>query len=152
MSNDKKESRRKSRLATLDPIWEAGEYEVVEYNEDSENLSDSLGIPDERQLKLRVIASKSMLLHNNVHQPMIEVSEECCHPNELAYACYVIGSEATMLKHAAGYRKYLEKQIKLMEAKLNGEEVPQGASEDDDEELVFPEEPEKVEEELTFDD
>jgi hypothetical protein len=153
MSDNKKESKRKAELKELDPCWDPGEYVVEGVNKDTDILSESLGISEERNLELRIMVTKSIIKHKNIHKTMIETSEECCHPNELALVNYLIGNDVALLKHGNGFAEFMEKQLVKMEKELNalrnGEAAP---ADDDDEELTFPEEPEEKEEPLVFDE
>lgn len=149
MSNTKEE---KKKMKTLDPCWDRGEYIVKEINKETNTLTESLGISEKRQLELRMIVIREILEHNCILIPIMKVSEECIHPNELAFACWFVGRESVMLQHAEGYRENMEKQLKLLEEKLNGSQDQCISCVDDDEELVFPEEKKEEEEELTFDD
>lgn len=139
-------------MKTLDPCWDHGEYVVEEINKDTDKLTESLGIPEERALELRMIVIREILEHNCIHIPMMKVSEECTHPNELGFACWFIGRESTMLQHAKDYKDHMKKQLKKLEEELNVPKNECVPCDDDDEELVFPEEEKEEEEELTFDD
>jgi hypothetical protein len=138
-------------MQELDPIWDEGEYPVEEINPSADNLNDALGIPEERSLEIRILAMKSLLKHKNIHKAMVDVSEICVHPNELAYGNYVIGAEVTFLKQVGKiYEEKMNAMIEQMEAKLRGEDKQEKSLDDVD--LNFPEEEEEKEEPLVFDD
>lgn len=138
-------------MRELDPLWDEGDYPVEEINPDADHLNDALGIPEKRSLELRILAMKSLLKNKNIHKAMVDVSETCVHPNELAYANYVIGSETTFLKQVGKiYEERMLATIEHMEAKLKGEDKQEKSLDEID--LNFPEEEEEKEEPLVFDD
>lgn len=137
-------------MKKLDPIWEEGEFIVEEVNSSEDGLHAALGIDEERSYEIRILLMKSVIKHKSVHKSMIDVSKICVHPNELAYACYIMGVEVTYLKRiGSDYKDKMEKQIEQMEALLKGEEKK---AEEEDVDLTFPEEEEEEEEPLVFDD
>jgi len=129
-------------MKKLDPIWDKGEYPIEKINPDAGNIDRILGISKERELEIQIAAIKSILEYKKIDEAMMKVSEICVHPNELAYANYIIGTETTLIKlMGKAYEKKMEKSIKDMEAELIGEDNQEKSLDDVD--LNFPEEKEE---------
>lgn len=138
-------------MLKLGPAWDKGDYPVEEINPGADLLKDALGIPEKRNLELRIIVMESLLKKGTVHKTMIDVSEICIHPNELAYANYAIGVEVTLIeKLGESYREKMLAIIESMKAKLKGEDEQEKSLDEID--LNFPEEEEENKEPLVFDD
>lgn len=133
-------------MKELSPAWDPGDFPVKEINPDTDSLSEILGITDKRGKELVLLTLKAIDKHHTIHQAMIDVSEECVHPNELAYTNYVLGAEVTKMKMIGS--NHLADRIKEMEKEMRGENT----AEESDDELNFPEEEKQEEEPLVFDD
>ena len=109
--------RKKTAYKTLEPCWDPGDYKVEEINE-SDELSISLGLSEERYLELRIAGMKAILKTESIVTAMVELSEEVVHPNELVLIGYMIGSDVTMLKNVTNFKKAMENGVKDLEERL----------------------------------
>lgn len=68
----------------------ANENLVVKVVADSDNLSDSLGIPEKRAKELKKLAMTSLQDNHRLSDAISNASKECTHANELFYVSWAI--------------------------------------------------------------
>ena len=84
-------SRLFSKKETPVVLPDYKEYVTVKIIDDeSETITGTLGISDERRHELYEI-TKTALVNENITTILAEVSKDVTHPNELAFVCFLVG-------------------------------------------------------------
>lgn len=91
---------------------------VIVIDDETQNLSTSLGISEERNLEIALITKDAWNSSKLITEAMIKVSVQAKHANELAMMCFHLGNASAQQK-APKSEESLEKLKELLK-KLKG--------------------------------